>query len=375
MRLAFVCVGVATATLLIGPELHAQIADHLKCYRVKDSLAGATYTADLEGLTVEPGCVIRTPATMLCVQAIKTNVTPAPPGGGGTAPAGRFACYKVKCPKDDPSQVAFADQFGARLLVPSKSQLLCAPETGLGNEPPVANAGPDQALPDAGGDGAEVVTLDGSQSRDPEGGALLYTYSAPGPVDPNGILTVTLPVGVHTITLSVLDPEGAGDDDEVTITVSEALAEETVIAADDFESTGFSGGTGWSGSWVHIGDAFVVATDGPQSGSRHARLRSTSGLIRRRVDMTGVTAPRLKVWVKGSSLESSDTTSIRASDGVAPAVTIMTFSATHADGEYHYHEFDLSPFVSQSTEITFDANMSGTNDYFYVDQLEVTGIR
>ena len=33
-------------------------SDHLECYKIRDPLAKATYTADLAGLVSEPGCVI-----------------------------------------------------------------------------------------------------------------------------------------------------------------------------------------------------------------------------------------------------------------------------------------------------------------------------
>ncbi len=106
----------------------AQVADHLNCYKVKDPLAKASYTADLGGLAPAPGCLIKTPAKLLCVETTKTNVAPPPPGSAPAGSAGRFACYKVKCPKATLGAVPFTDQFGTRSLVPSAPKLLCAPE-------------------------------------------------------------------------------------------------------------------------------------------------------------------------------------------------------------------------------------------------------
>ncbi len=48
---------VLTTLALVAPA-SAQIADHLKCYKAKDSRAKATYTADLGGLVAGPGCII-----------------------------------------------------------------------------------------------------------------------------------------------------------------------------------------------------------------------------------------------------------------------------------------------------------------------------
>src|SRR5207245_1942888 len=71
---------------------------------------------------------IKRPAKLLCVETAKTNLQPAQPVGGPGNPAGRFACYKLKCPKNVPPTVAWHDQFGAGTLTPSMPKLLCAPE-------------------------------------------------------------------------------------------------------------------------------------------------------------------------------------------------------------------------------------------------------
>jgi len=118
---------VALAVLAIASFSYAQVPDHLKCYKVKDPAAKAEYTADLGGLAPEPGCIIKTPAKMLCVASTKANVTPPPPGAAGGPAAGRFVCYAVKCPKGALPAVPIVDQFGTRDLQPSKPKLLCAP--------------------------------------------------------------------------------------------------------------------------------------------------------------------------------------------------------------------------------------------------------
>jgi len=103
------------------------VADHLKCYKVKDPQPRASYTADLGGLVAEPGCTIRVPAVMACVPATKTNVTPTPPGGGGTGMPNAFGCYKIKCPRPTLPAFQLNDQFGNRSVTPSAPKLLCAP--------------------------------------------------------------------------------------------------------------------------------------------------------------------------------------------------------------------------------------------------------
>jgi hypothetical protein len=59
-------------------------------------------------------------------------VTPPPPGGGGTGTPNPFGCYKLKCPKGTvPPTLALHDQFGSRVVTPSKAKMLCAPGEGV----------------------------------------------------------------------------------------------------------------------------------------------------------------------------------------------------------------------------------------------------
>lgn len=89
------------------------------------------------------------------------------------------------------------------------------------NQPPIADAGPDQTVTDLDNNGTEPVTLDGSSSSDPNGSIVNYTWTegvtqiATG-IDP----TVILNVGVHPIDLIVTDNQGAMDTAKVTITVN-----------------------------------------------------------------------------------------------------------------------------------------------------------
>ncbi len=98
------------------------------------------------------------------------------------------------------------------------------------NATPVANAGPDQTLPDTDGQPGENVTLDASASTDPDAGTeLTYTWfdvdGSPiaGPsTTPTAV--VNLPAGTHTITLQVTDDSGdveiGVDNDVVQIIVA-----------------------------------------------------------------------------------------------------------------------------------------------------------
>ena len=101
---------------------------------------------------------------------------------------------------------------------------------GLGGQlyaaTPIANAGPDQTVY-AWIDYMATVTLDGSDSNDPNGHALSYqwTWSVDNQnYDANGVAPeIELPVGVHVITLVVSDGNTTSAPDTVTVTVVEPL--------------------------------------------------------------------------------------------------------------------------------------------------------
>ena len=112
----------------------AQVADHLKCYRIKDPLKLAG-TADLNTpqFGTDAGCILKN-ATLFCVPATKTNVTATDKATGtpitplpvsGPQPGDRI-CYKAKCPNLLADQ-SVTDQFGNRTVSKFKASLLCTP--------------------------------------------------------------------------------------------------------------------------------------------------------------------------------------------------------------------------------------------------------
>jgi subtilisin family serine protease len=108
------------------------------------------------------------------------------------------------------------------------------------NQPPVADAGADQTVSDADGDGVEAVTLDGSGSSDPDGTIDSYEWKEGADVLSNAkSFTRDFSVGTHTVTLTVTDGGGASSSDNVIVTVNanqppvaDAGADQTVSDAD-----------------------------------------------------------------------------------------------------------------------------------------------
>ena len=96
-------------------------------------------------------------------------------------------------------------------------------EAELLNQPPVADAGPDQRI---GAEGASTnVMLDASGSSDPDGDELTFAWFEGGIQIASGVSpTVGFALGVHHVRLVVTDPSGGWDDDEVVITVADTTA-------------------------------------------------------------------------------------------------------------------------------------------------------
>jgi len=104
------------------------------------------------------------------------------------------------------------------------------------NRPPTGNAGPDQIV-SAGASCQAIVTLNGAGSSDPDGDTLTYAWTIDNlpppilfsPTDPStGAVTGPtpsgpLPLGIHTITLTVNDGHGGTSFDTVVVTVRDVM--------------------------------------------------------------------------------------------------------------------------------------------------------
>ena len=106
------------------------------------------------------------------------------------------------------------------------------------NQPPVADAGPDQTVEGTGP--LTSVTLNGTGSSDPDGDALSYSWSANGTeISTTASPVVSLAQGLHTFTLTVNDGQGETAVDEVVVNLVDTTAPVvTAPAAITIEATG-----------------------------------------------------------------------------------------------------------------------------------------
>jgi lysyl oxidase/K319-like protein len=105
------------------------------------------------------------------------------------------------------------------------------------NASPIAVAPSDVEATDTDGDGIELVTLDGAGSSDADGDQLTYAWTITelSPTTSQPVVTVlstesvakiSLPVGEHTVTLTVTDTYGAQSSDDVKVRILERPAPE-----------------------------------------------------------------------------------------------------------------------------------------------------
>jgi len=118
------------------------------------------------------------------------------------------------------ASVSFTVNLVCKSTVRYSYKILTYGTIPVGNQAPIANAGPNQSITLSAGQSSVSVQLDGSLSRDSDGTVASYIWSGtPKPADVVAP-TVTLNAGVYVFTLQVRDNLGAmSGSSPVTITV------------------------------------------------------------------------------------------------------------------------------------------------------------
>lgn len=210
-----------------------------------------------------------------------------------------------------------------------------------GYEPPVADAGADQIGIDAG-----LVTLDGSKSYDPEGGALTYQWTQTGgqAVSLAGVntakATFTAAEGQsYTFRLMVTNPQGLSAVARVNVTT--ARAPQVRIVRFTASPSNIQAGQASTLSW-QVDSADTVTIDG--IGTVDARAGTTS--------VSPAVTTTYKLTAKNRTSEVSETVTVTVQ---RPDVRIVFFSATPANVT-----------AGQSTTLTWQTENA--------DTVEISGI-
>src|SRR5438034_847467 len=245
---------------------------------------------------------------------------------------------------------------------------------GTTNTPPVAKGQSVTTNPDT----PVAITL---VATDADGDTLTYTVASP---PANGSLSGTAPnltytpnpgfSGTDSFSFTAKDSQSTSNLATVSITV--ALAP-IAIATEGFESGTFSGGSGWSGPWTVSGDVSIRTNrDGPQEGTSHVRLRQKTGHLQRQVDLSGARNVHLTFWAKVKSFESSDTALVKVSPDGVTFTTVKVFTRADSNNTYRYYDIDLASFtMTANFSIAFDAEMSSTGDYWFIDNIRIKGMK
>ncbi len=165
--------------------------------------------------------------------------------------------------------------------------------------------------------------------------------------------------------------------------------DKVIIASEDFESGGWSGGSGWLDAWYHTGDSSIRTSGGPYQGSYHLRLRTSSGYVKRAVDLSDQPSAKLQFWAKVTGFENGDDAYCKISPDGSQWTTVVSWTKTGGQNQatigdstididndtYYFYDVDLSSYtMSTDFWIAFEAGMNQNNDHLYVDSLELVRV-
>ena len=188
--------------------------------------------------------------------------------GGGATGTGKTVTHAYSTPGDHTVTLTVTDDN-----VPAKSDSTSRTVTVVeSNHAPIADAGPDQTVPQTA-PGSMAVQLDGSGSSDPDAGDGIVSYqwlNAGGTEIATGVQpTINLPAGIAVITLRVTDTHGATGTDTVTITVADQAGPVLSLPSDLVVFTGDPAGkvVTFTATANDAVDGAVPVTCVPASGS------------------------------------------------------------------------------------------------------------
>jgi hypothetical protein len=142
------------------------------------------------------------------------------------------------------------------------------------------------------------------------------------------------------------------------------------IASDNFESGGWTGGTGWLDNWTHSpADSSVTSGGGPQQGTYHLMLTNGDGFAKRSVNLFQQISIHLRFWAKTVHFQPGNSATCQVSSDNVSWTSVKTWTS---DTVYTFYDIPLSSYQMTSRFwISFNANMTQSSDHLYIDQLDI----
>ena len=142
-------------------------------------------------------------------------------------------------------------------------------------------------------------------------------------------------------------------------------------AVEDFESGGWTGGTGWSAPWTTSGDAVVQTAEAPHEGSYHLRLRN-AGTTARSTSLSNIFDAHLYFWGRVDGFNPNDDVRLLFSADGTNWTTARTWTNADNNTSYQFNDFDLAAYGdSAQFWVKFESNLGGSNRQFFVDHIVV----
>lgn len=211
----------------------------------------------------------------------------------------------------------------------------------------------------------ETVVLTAIKLTDPNPANGTLTWNS------DGSFTYTPTSGFSgSVSFTYKANDSALDSNVATVNITVNAPQLVTVASDNFSSGWPASGSGWSNNWSINGSVDI------DSGTM--RMRNT-GEGTRTVNMTGVTGVEQLVyqWRANSFDNSSENAVVQISNnGGTSWQTVQTISDGQDDNNWHQNTVNLTGYsIVNNFQVRFKINGSGTNDYFYIDDITITGYR
>lgn len=198
--------------------------------------------------------------------------------------------------------------------------------------PVVADAGPDQTVECAGA--ITSVTLDGSASSG--SGTLSYTWKEGATTLGTGATLMTsLPLGTHTITLTVTSSGGGSDDDDVQITIADTIAPVITL-------------NGANPMTVECHTTFVDPGASASDGCAGSFPASASGSVN--VNVPGSYMITYNASDPSGNAATPVTRTVNVVDTTAPVITVNGLTPAMWPPNHKYQTFSVTNFVTGVTD-------------------------